>query len=213
MKNNILKKIITSFMLTSFLFSNGMLASYSMEDAGVRQYGDTSKPVLRSDGNNLESLKLKGDVSFTKKNIPISISLRDSDVKQVLRMFADKAGMNIIFHSSVSGNVTLDLVDVPLNDAFDMVMEISNLNYVVEGKTIIVAQNGASGFNLAKQNMTLIPVKYISASALADFLNQNIYSMNKSGLSTTQIVTTNPVTNELIVFGGKNDVAIAQNIV
>ncbi len=213
MKNNILKKIITSFMLTSFLFSNGMLASYSMEDAGVRQYGDTSKPVLRSDGNNLESLKLKGDVSFTKKNIPISISLRDSDVKQVLRMFADKAGMNIIFHSSVSGNVTLDLVDVPLNDAFDMVMEISNLNYVVEGKTIIVAQNGASGFNLAKQNMTLIPVKYISASALADFLNQNIYSMNKSGLSTTQIVTTNPVTNELIVFGGKNDVAIAQKIV
>ena len=212
MKHSIFKKIIASFMLTTFVLSNGLLAAYAMENANVSKY-ESDKPVLRNEEPSLNSLRLKGDVSFTEKNIPISISLRDSDVKQVLRMFADKAGMNIIFHNSVDGTVTLDLVDVPLNDAFDMVMEINDLNYVVQDKTIIVAKTGANGFNLAKQNMTLIPVKYISASALADFLNQNIFSMNKSGLSTSQIVTTNPVTNELIIFGGKNDVAIAQKIV
>ncbi len=214
MKNSILRKIIASFMLTAFVLSNGLLTTVAMEDAGTVQPGnDTGRPVLRSEDNSLNSLRLKGDVSFTDKNIPISISLRDSDVKQVLRMFADKAGMNIVFHNSVSGTVTLDLVDVPLNDAFDMVMEINDLNYVVQDKTIIVAPASATGFNIAKQDMTLIPVKYVSASALADFLNKNIYSMNKAGLSNTQIVTTNPSTNELIVFGGKNDVAIAQKIV
>ncbi len=212
MRNNILKRIVASLMLTAFAVSNGLLASIAMENAKI-QYANDSRPVLRDDGQSENSLKLKGDVSFTEKNIPISISLRDSDVKQVLRMFADKAGMNIIFHNSVSGTVTLDLVDVPLNDAFDMVMEINDLNYVVQGKTIIVAQAGVSGFNLAKQDMTLIPVKYVSASALADFLNKNIYSMKKAGLSTTDVVTTNPVTNELIVFGGQNDVAIAKKIV
>ena len=196
----------------SFVISNGCLASIAMENAGVVQYDSNEKPLLRS-GSDVSSMKLKGDVSFTKKNIPISISLRDSDVKQVLRMFADKAGMNIIFHNSVSGTVTLDLVDVPLNDAFDMIMEINDLNYVVEGKTIIVAPSGTSGFNIAKQDMTLIPVKYVSASALADFLNKNIYGIHKAGLSTSDIVTTNPVTNELIVFGTKNDVAIAKKIV
>lgn len=214
MKNSMTKKLIAGFMLTTFMLSNGLLTSVAMEDAAVVQYGEeTGKPLLRNEDNTLNSLRLKGDVSFTDKNIPISISLRDSDVKQVLRMFADKAGMNIIFHNSVSGTVTLDLVDVPLNEAFDMVMEINDLNYVVQDKTIIVAGAGTSNFNLAKQNMTLIPVKYVSASALADFLNKNIYSMNKSGISNSQIVTTNPVTNELIVFGGKNDVAIAQKIV
>ncbi len=213
MKDKILRKFIAGLMLTAFVFTNSVLTVAAMEDAGeLNVYGLESKPDLR-DNQEEYSLKLKGDVSFTEKNIPISISLRDSDVQQVLRMFADKAGLNIIFHNSVSGTVTLDLVDVPLNKAFDMVMEINDLNYVIDGKTIVVAKSGTSGFNLAKQDMTLIPVKYISASALADFLNKNIFAMHKPGLSSSDIVTTNPVNNELIVFGTKNDVAIAKKIV
>lgn len=212
MKSEISRKFIASLMLAAFVFSNSALTSAAMENIGVVQYGRDGRPVLR-DNQGEYSLKLKGDVSFTKKNIPISISLRDSDVKQVLRMFADKAGMNIIFHNSVEGTVTLDLVDVPLNTAFDMVMEIDDLNYVIDGKTIIVSKAGAEGTNFAKQDMTLIPVKYVSASALADFLNKNIYAIHKPGLSSTDIVTTNPATNELIVFGTRNDVNIAKKVV
>lgn len=211
MENKISNKIIASLMLTALIFSNSLLTVSAMENVGIVQYGSTNKPALRDEGEY--SLKLKGDVSFIKKNPLISISLRDSDVKQVLRMFADKAGMNIVFHSSVFGSVTLDLVDVPLNEAFNMVMEINDLNYVVDNKTIIVAKNGTSGFNFAKQDMTLIPVKYISAAALADFLNKNIYGMHKPGFSDTDIVTTNPVTNELIIFGTKGDVDIAKKVV
>ena len=212
MKDKILKKIIASIMLSMFVCTNSVLTSIAMEDAGVLQFGSTSKPELREQQEDF-SLRLKGDVSFTKKNIPISISLRDSDVKQVLRMFADKAGLNIIFHDSVTGTVTLDLVDIPLSNAFDMIMEINDLNYVVDDNTIIVAKAGAEGLNLSKQDMTLIPVKYVSAAALAEFLNKNIYAIHKPGLSGSDIVTTNPVTNELIVFGTKNDVSIAKKVV
>ena len=213
MKNKIIGKIIAGIMLTAFCFSNSALTVAAMEDVGIFQDANLIKPELRDEQPNEFSLRLKGDVSFTKKNIPVSISLRDSDVKQVLRMFADKAGMNIVFHDSVTGNVTLDLVEVPLADAFDMIMEINGLNYAVDGNTIIVAKAGTDGLNFSKQDMTLIPVKYVSAAALADFLNKNIYAMNKPGLSGTDIVTTNPVTNELIVFGSKNDVNIAKKIV
>lgn len=201
MTNNISKKIISGLMLTVFGLSNNLLTAMAMEDV---------RPVLRD--NNEYSLKLKGDVSYITSKTPISISLRDSDVQQVLRMFADKAGMNIIFHSSVSGTVTLDLVDVPLDSAFDMVMSINDLNYVVDGNTIVVAK-GKEGLTLAKQEMTLIPVKYVNASAIAEFLNKNIYSINKPGLSSTEIVSTNPVTNELIIFGSKNDVLLAKKVV
>ena len=188
MKNKISKKLITGLMLASFVLTNSAMTVSAMQDTGITEYGSSTKPELR-DNQGDYSLKLKGDVSFIKNNPSISISLRDSDVKQVLRMFADKAGMNIVFHNSVAGTVTLDLVDVPLEKAFDMVMEINNLNYVVDDNTIIIAGAGASGFNFAKQDMTLIPVKYISAAALADFLNKNIYSMNKPGLSGSDIVT------------------------
>lgn len=212
MKNTISKKIIASVMLTTFVFSNASLAAFAMEDAGIIQYGETAKPVIRQEVAE-NTLRLKGDVSFTDKNIPISISLRDSDVKQVLRMFADKAGKNIIFHNSVNGTVTLDLVDVPLNSAFEMIMEISELNYVLDGNTIIIARAGTSDFNLGKQEMTSIPVKYVGAAALADFLNKNIFAMKKPGLSDTDIIVTNPVTNELLVFGNKNDVEIVKKVV
>ena len=212
MKNKMLKKFIAGLMLTAFVFSNSVLTACAMENLGVVQYENEIKPELREQQNEF-SMKLKGDVSFTQKNTPVSIRLRDSDVKQVLRMFADKAGMNIIFHNSVTGNVTLDLVDVPLNNAFDMIMEITELNYVIDGKTIIVAKAGTDGLNLAKQDMTLIPVKYVNAAPLAEFLNKNIYSIHKPGLSGSDIVTTNPATNELIVFGTKNDVNIAKKVV
>lgn len=212
MKNTISRKIIASIMLTTFVFSNASLAAFAMEDAGIIQYGESARPVIRQEVAE-NTLRLKGDVSFTDKNIPVSISLRDSDVKQVLRMFADKAGKNIIFHNSVNGTVTLDLVDVPLNSAFEMIMEISELNYVLEDNTIIVAKAGATGFNLGKQEMTAIPVKYVGASALADFLNKNIFAMKKPGLSDTDIIVTNPVTNELLVFGNKNDVEIVKKVV
>lgn len=204
MENNFSKKFIASLMLTMFVCSNILLSAAAMEN---------EKPKLRNNDNGEYSLQLKGDVSYIKNETPISISLRDSDVKQVLRMFADKAGLNIVFHKSVDGQVTLDLVDVPLEKAFDMVLGITGLNYVVDDGTIIVAKAGEKEFNMAKQDMTLIPVKYVNASTLAEFLNKNIYAMQKPGLSDTDIVTTNPATNELIVFGSKNDVAIAKKIV
>lgn len=209
MNNTIKQKIIAGMMLSTFVFSNGAMAAFAMENPTAGNI----KPALRNGQQGETSLRLKGDVSFVKKNPAISISLRDSDVKQVLRMFADKAGMNIVFHDSVSGKVTLDLVNVPLNRAFDMVMEINDLNYAVDDGTLIVAKAGTSGFNFAKQDMTLIPVKYVSAAALAEFLNKNIYAMHKPGLSDTDIVSTNPATNELIVFGSKADVQIAKKVV
>lgn len=201
MKNKISQKIIASLMLAVFAFSNTTISVCALNE----------KPELRTKFGE-DTVRLKADIAITEANSPVSLSLRDSDVKQVLRMFADKAGMNIIFDKSVSGNVTLDLVDVPLNSAFDLVMSVAGLNYVVEDNTLIVSASGTEVV-AAKQEITLVPVKYIDASAMADFLNKNIFSMKKPGLSNSEIVTTNPMTNELLVFGTKNDVAITRKIV
>ena len=207
MYNKMSKKIISTLVLTMFLGTNSVLMTSAMENAS-----DYAAPVLRN-GNQEFTMRLKGDVSYIKSKEPITLSLRDSDVQQVLRMFADKAGMNIVFHESAKGNITLDLVDVPLSTAFDMIMGITNLNYVVEDNTIFVAKSDAKDFNMAKQDMTIVPVKYVSAGALAEFLNKNIFGAKKPGLSGTEIVTTNPSTNELIIFGSSNDVTVAKKVV
>ena len=121
---------------------------------------------------------LAGDIQLSEQNDLITLSLRDSDVKQVLRMFADKAGMNIVFHSSVNGNVTLDLVDMPINEAFGLVLQVTNLNYYKQGNTlIIISKNDAENATFSKQEMMVFPVKYVSADKIANFLNKNVLSV------------------------------------
>lgn len=163
---------------------------------------------------NNPSMVLMGDVKLTNKNEQITLSLRDSDVKQVLRMFADKAGMNIVFHNSVSGNVTLDLVGTPINEAFKLVLQITGLSYYKQGNTMIVmASDSPDNAAFSKQEMYTFPVNYVNAGKIAEFLNKNVFGMKRAGLSGVEAATVNSATNELIVFGMPGDVAIVQKVI
>ena len=172
------------------------------------------KPMIRGTYQETDRIKLDGEVNLTKGNQKISVSLRDTDTKQALRMIADRAGMNIIFHSSVEGKITLDLVNVTLNDAFKMIMQAGDLSYLIENDTLLVLSKEASlNSDISKQNMMTIPVKYVDAARVAQFLNENVFSTNRPGLSNSRIVVTNPNTNELVLFGTDNDYKMAQKIV
>ena len=160
------------------------------------------------------SIQIVGNANIKNGNKRLSVSLRDSNVKQALRMFADKAGLNIIFHDSVEDkNITLDLVGVTLNDAIRMVMQASDLSYFVDDQTLIImSAEKSKELNISKQNMMLLPVKYADATDVAAFLNKNIFSINKPGLSNTEIVAVNPASNELIIFGTKSDYDMAKKV-
>ena len=160
------------------------------------------------------SMILTGDVNLTENNDEITLSLRDSDVKQVLRMFADKAGMNIVFHNSVTGKVTLDLEGVQINEAFALVLQVAGLNYYKQGNTMIVMEkNSPDNASYSKQEMMMFPVNYVDAGKIADFLNQNVFSMKKPGLSSVDAATVNSATNELIVFGMPSDRPIIEKVI
>ena len=181
--------------------------------ASAAMQASVSRPALRTEYKNSGNIPLDGAVSLTNGDRKINVSLRESDLKQTLRMIADKAGLNIIFHSSVNGTVTLDLVNVTLNDAFKMILQANDLTYFLEKGTLVVMSRQASmSSDMTKQNMMTIPVKYTDASKIAAFLNSNIFTRNRPGLSNGQIVVTNPQTNELIVFGTVNDYRMAQKI-
>lgn len=172
-----------------------------------------NKPVIRGTAPS-SSIHLQGSTSITKSNPKITLSLKNSDVQPVLRMFADKAGLNIVFHESAKGNVTLDLVNVPLNDAFRMVLQVSNLTYHLDGKTLMISsQAQARSQAWSKQELISVPVNYVDATTIANFLNKNIFSKNTPGLSNWDVVSVNVVTNELLVFGTKNDLDMVKKIV
>ena len=150
-----------------------------------------------------KKINLNGSINLRNGNQLITVSLRDSDVKQVLRMFADKAGLNVVFHSSVGGNITLDLVGVTLNNAMDMISQMAELSYVVENGTLLVMKNeAAKTLKVSKQNINIIPIK-----------NTNIFGLNKPGLSNSETAVSNPSQNEVLIFGSENDYKMALNVV
>lgn len=199
---------------------SGAKLAYSNFDTPANYYStDSSESNIMNINNYVDeghsgAVNLNENVKITNSSSKINLSLRDSDVKQVLRMFAQKAGMNVIFHNSVSGKVTLDLVNVTLNDAFLMVLRSAELTYVKDGKNLIVASNAqGSKLSFTKQALTIIPVKYERAQNIANFLNNNVFGANITGLSNDKIVTSNPATNEIMLFGSQNDVEVAKKIV
>ncbi len=211
MKNKIREKIVASIMLSAFVITNSMTAAVAIDNyySGY----EASRPTLRA-GADVTSLEMRSDIRIPNADSVVNLSLRDADVKQVLRMFADQAGMNIIFSSGVEGTVTMDLVDIPLEEALKLVVSTNKLFFDIQANTIIVSTDEES-MSFANKSMNLIPVRYVNAGALASFLNANVFKKDgvNPGVSTKPIVTVNPATNELIVMGTTNDVAMARKIV
>lgn len=209
MKNKIREKFIASVMLSAFVVTTSLPAFAMSEYQGY----DMSKPAIRS--SEVTSLDFRSDVKIPNADSVVNLSLRDADITQVLRMFADQAGMNIIFADGVQGTVTMDLVDIPLNEALDLVVTTKGLFYDIQANTLVVSTVDNSLTMASNKSMTLIPVKYVNAAPLAYFLNANVFKKNgvNPGVSIKPAVTVNPATNELIVMGSYSDVAMARKIV
>ena len=77
-----------------------------------------------------------GSADFTGE--PISLRLHDAELQDVLRTFSKLLPVEIVVEPSVTGTVTVDLRQVPWDQALDLVLRINNLGWVKEGDTLRV---------------------------------------------------------------------------
>ncbi|MCR5266522.1 MAG: hypothetical protein K6E29_08025 [Cyanobacteria bacterium RUI128] len=200
MKIKINKKIILS-VLMSFILSvswSALTSTAAPWENDTRYHEDT--PFNDQEIRNGDKI--------------ISISFRDTDLKQIMRMFADKMGFNIVFVGEVSGSVTMDLVDCTLKDALNIVTEANKITYIIDNSTMVVMSvQTAATTNYTKKSMRVVPIKYTDAGSVAEFLNKNVFGLGKPGYSSGEIVVTNPSRNEIIIFGTNNDYEMAKRII
>jgi type IV pilus assembly protein PilQ len=57
----------------------------------------------------------------------ITLDFKDADIANILRLFAEVSDLNLIASGDVKGTVTIRLVDVPWDQAFDIVLQANNL--------------------------------------------------------------------------------------
>jgi TonB family protein len=68
----------------------------------------------------------------------ISVDLKDADLRDVLKTFAQVTKTEFVLDDDVKGQVTIDVADVPWMDAFEMLVRQNNLRYERDGNTIRV---------------------------------------------------------------------------
>ena len=138
---------------------------------------------------------------------PITLTLKDADIKDVLKTFSVLTELNIVLDPGVSGSVTVELREVPWDQALDLILKINGLDYVLENNVLRVAsisklaqeKSAQAAFEKEKEKAKplktiLKPLSYAKASYIATLLSSDSYLLSDRGS-----VTTDERTNTLII--------------
>lgn len=112
---------------------------------------------------------------------PLSLNFQDVEVRSVLQVLADYAGINLVASDDVQGNVTLRLQDVPWDQALDLVLRSKGLAQRHEGNVLLVAPAAAFApqpfdahpvpdAQMQPLRRELIPIHHAKAAELVELL-------------------------------------------
>lgn len=116
---------------------------------------------------------------------PISVNLKDVDLKDFFRLIHEISGLNVVLDPAVKGSLTIVLDEVPWDQALDIVLQNNNLDKQLTGNVLRVAtrdtlkKEAETSRDLAKaQNDAIDPVtwtkvlSYSKAESMRDTLKR-----------------------------------------
>ncbi|PMR76145.1 type IV pilus secretin PilQ [Billgrantia endophytica] len=98
-----------------------------------RQSTIGAQPVTRQERNQW----VRQQLPYTGERI--TLNFQDIDVRSALAVIADFTGLNLVASDSVTGRVTLNLQEVPWDQALDLVLKSHGLASRQEGNVLVVA--------------------------------------------------------------------------
>jgi type IV pilus assembly protein PilQ len=91
-----------------------------------------SDPAISPGGSGYPAVVL-GEPVRRWTGEPISLDLKDADIRDVLLTFSKLARLNMVIDPDVRGSVTVRLENVPWDQALEMILRVNGLGYVLEG--------------------------------------------------------------------------------
>jgi len=107
----------------------------------------------------------------------ISLDFQDADIVPIFRLLGDISGYNMVVNPDVKGKVTLKLVNVPWDQALDIILRTFSLAKIVDGNIIRIVPNTV----VAKELDEMTRAK--KAAAEAGDLRTRIFAVNYAELS------------------------------
>jgi type IV pilus secretin PilQ/predicted competence protein len=69
----------------------------------------------------------------------VSLDFQDADIAPIIRLLADMSGYNIVVSPEVKGKLTMKLINVPWDQALDLILKTFSLGKSIEGNIIRIA--------------------------------------------------------------------------
>jgi type IV pilus assembly protein PilQ len=148
----------------------------------------------------------------------LSLDFKDADIQNILRLIAEVSDLNIIVADGVKGKITMRLVDVPWDQALDLILQSKGLGMVQAGNVLRVAPREALKKEVqtelearrAKERLEdlvleLIPINYASG--------KEIMPQVKGVLSDRGEVKIDARTNTLIVKDIAKKIVDVRNLI
>ena len=127
---------------------------------------------------------------------PVTFNFQDVPVRTVLQLIAEESNLNIVAADTVQGNVTLRLINMPWDQALDIVLQAKSLDKRRSGNVVWVApQAEIAKFEQEKEDARIsleeraekvteyIPINYGNAEDIAKLLTEESKGNNNQGSS------------------------------
>jgi type II secretory pathway component HofQ len=95
-------------------------------------------PALHRSGTQGYPAIVIGEPVRRFRGEPISLDLKDADIRDVLLTFSKLARLNMVIDPDVCGSVTVRLENVPWDQALEVILKVNGLGYVLEGSMVRV---------------------------------------------------------------------------
>jgi type IV pilus secretin PilQ/predicted competence protein len=129
----------TSFTVTSI--EDSVIVAFQLPEK-EKYAAKAEKPAsmeTKTEAAMPEKPSSKANEEGKYKGQKISLDFQDADIGPIFRLLADISGYNFVIDPSVKGKITLKLMNVPWEQALDIILQTFGLGKSVEGNIVWIA--------------------------------------------------------------------------
>src|SRR5208282_1979872 len=120
--------------------SSELVATSANAALGQASGNQAIQPAVNLAAEQKVQLEQKPAASGSKyTGEPISVNLKDVDLKDFFRLIHEISGLNVVLDPQVHGNLTIVLDDVPWDQALDIVLKNNDLSRQLDGNVLRIA--------------------------------------------------------------------------
>ena len=189
-------------------------AKPAAQQAALHQAANAAAAVANSQGTQTPAPAASG--RYTGE--PISVNLKDVDLKDFFRLIHEISGLNVVLDPAVKGSLTIVLDEVPWDQALDIVLQNNGLDKQLSGNVLRVATRDT----LKKEAETQRDLERAQAEAIAPVTVTRVLSYGKAEkmkdtlkkfLSSRGDILSDDRSNQLIIRDIPSVIPVVDNLI